>query len=152
MKTTFRILTDKVGGMTFWKQILQSFPPLSLSLFSSLFFFFVFFFLCAALHYLNAWNRLCYRLLCSFLFLEHSLDEPEGEVGGNYATMATRRNITLSERKFRSIGFVAGFTSLSGPICCTLFYVPRLEVFQWVHALPIVKLAIIVFGSLFLTQ
>ena len=44
MKTTFRILTDKVGGMTFWKQILQSFRPLSLSLFSSLFFFFRFFF------------------------------------------------------------------------------------------------------------
>ena len=49
------------------------------------------------------------------------------------------------------MGFVVGFISLSGPICCALYYVPRLEVLPWVHALPIVvNLAIIVFGSLFL--
>ena len=35
-----------------------------------------------------------YRLICSLLLLEHSLDElePDGEVGGNDAT--TRRDLT----------------------------------------------------------
>ena len=37
-ETTFGLLAEKVGGMTFWKQMSQAFPPLSLSLFSSLFF------------------------------------------------------------------------------------------------------------------
>ena len=36
LETTFGLLADKVGGMTFWKQISQAFPPLSLS--STLFF------------------------------------------------------------------------------------------------------------------
>ena len=54
-------------------------------------------------------------------------------VEGNDAT--TRRDLTLTGRKFRS----------------TVYYVPRLEVLPWVHALPVVvNLAIIAFGSLFL--
>ena len=56
-ETTFGLLVDKVDGMTFWKQISQAFLPLSLSLFSNLFFLALF--LRAALHYRNAWNTLC---------------------------------------------------------------------------------------------
>ena len=37
-ETTFGLQADKVGGITFWTQISQMFLPLSLSLFSSLFF------------------------------------------------------------------------------------------------------------------
>ena len=37
-ETKFGLLTDKVGGMTFWKQISQAFPLLPFSLLSSLFF------------------------------------------------------------------------------------------------------------------
>lgn len=87
-----------------------------------------------------------YRLLCSLLFLEHSLD---GQAEGNDAT--TRRDLTLSERKLQSLGFMIGFTSLSAPICCALYYVPRLQIPPWVHAFAVlVNVEIIVFGTLFL--
>ena len=38
-ETTFGLLVDKVGGMTFWKQISQAFLTLSFSLFSTFRFF-----------------------------------------------------------------------------------------------------------------
>lgn len=90
-----------------------------------------------------------YRLLCSLLFLEHSLDDSDGEAGENDAT--TRRDLTLSEKKLRSLGFMVGFTSLSAPICCALYYVPRLQIPPWVHAFAVlVNLEIIVLGTFFL--
>ena len=52
-ETTFGLLVDKVGGMTFWKQISQAFLTLSFSLFST-FRFFLALFLRATLHYPNA--------------------------------------------------------------------------------------------------
>ena len=48
-ETTFGLLADKVGGMTFWKQILITGVPVSLPL--PLFLFFLAVFLRAALHY-----------------------------------------------------------------------------------------------------
>ena len=61
-ETKFGLLADKMGGMTFWKQISQAFP--SLSLFSSFFFFFFFslssFAPHSAIRYPNAWNMLGY--------------------------------------------------------------------------------------------
>ena len=90
-----------------------------------------------------------YRLLCSLLFLEHSLDDSDGEAGENDAT--TRRDLTLSEKKLRSLGFMVGFTSLSAPICCALYYVPSLQIPPWVHAFAVlVNLEIIVLGTFFL--
>ena len=90
-----------------------------------------------------------YRLLCSLLFLEHSLDDSDGEAGENDAT--TKRGLTLSEKKLRSLGFMVGFTSLSAPICCALYYVPRLQIPPWVHAFAVlVNLEIIVLGTFFL--
>ena len=90
-----------------------------------------------------------YRLLCSLLFLEHSLGDSDGEAGENDAT--TRRDLTLSEKRLRSLGFIVGSTSLSAPICCALYYVPKLHTPPWVHSVAVlVNLSIIVFGTLFL--
>ena len=96
-----------------------------------------------------------YRLLCSLLFLEHSLeDEHEDRDSGRGQTDAViSRDLTLSERKLQSVGFIAGFTSLSAPICCGLYYVKRLAIPPWVHVFAIfVNLEIIVFGTLFLLK
>lgn len=91
-----------------------------------------------------------YRLLCSLLFLEHSLeDDTDGE--GRENGEPTTRNLTISERKCRSLGFMLGFTSLSAPICCALYYVPKLAIPAWVHVFSImINLAIIVFGVFFI--
>lgn len=96
-----------------------------------------------------------YRLLCSLLFLEHSLeDEHEDRDSGRGQTDAViSRDLNLSERKLQSVGFIAGFTSLSAPICCGLYYVKRLAIPPWVHVFAIfVNLEIIVFGTLFLLK
>ena len=66
-ESTFGLLVDKVGGMTFWKQISQAFLTLSFSLFST-FRFFLALFLRATLHYPHAWNRLCIK---SFPWTRH---------------------------------------------------------------------------------
>ena len=91
-----------------------------------------------------------YRLLCSLLFLEHSLaDEADGGTGEREEPLT--RNLTISERKCRSVGFMLGFSSLSAPICCALYYVPKLGIPAWVHVFSIiVNLAIIGFGVFFL--
>ena len=91
-----------------------------------------------------------YRLLCSLLFLEHSLEDgADGESGES--NELTARNLTRSERKCRSLGFMLGLTSLSAPICCALYYIPKLEIRPWIHGFAIVvNLAIIGFGVLFL--
>ena len=91
-----------------------------------------------------------YRLLCSLLFLEHSLeDEADGESGESNEPMA--RNLTRMERKCRSLGFMLGLTSLSAPICCALYYIPKLAIPPWIHGFAIVvNLAVIGFGVLFL--
>ena len=70
-ETTFRLLVDKVGGMTFWKQISQAFLTLSFSLFSNFRYFFALFLL-TTLHYPNAWNRAIYVFHGRDMF-------PEGE-------------------------------------------------------------------------
>ena len=91
-----------------------------------------------------------YRLLCSLLFLEHSLEDDNGARPTASGEPSTRR-LTLSERKYRSFGFMLGFSSLSAPICCALYYVPKLGMPAWVHVFSIiVNLAIIGFGAIFL--
>lgn len=90
-----------------------------------------------------------YRLLCSLLFLEHSLDDDGARptAGGE----PNIRSLTLPERKYRSFGFMLGFSSLSAPICCALYYVKKLDMPAWVHVFSIiVNLAIIGFGAIFL--
>ena len=91
-----------------------------------------------------------YRLLCSLLFLEHSLeDEREREDGEIQEPVA--RNPTIPEQRRRTLGFMLGFMSLSAPICCALHYVTKLNMPAWVHVFAIiVNLAIVVCGALFL--
>ena len=91
-----------------------------------------------------------YRLLCSLLFLEHSLeDEGDGEARGTAAPMA--RNLAISEQQCRTLGYMIGFTSLSAPICCALYFESKLHVPAWVHVFAIiVNLAIVGCGALFL--
>ena len=91
-----------------------------------------------------------YRLLCSLLFLEHSLeDEMEGEGGEINEPIA--RTLTISNQRCRTLGYVLGFTSLSAPMCCALYYIPTLHMPAWVHVFAIiVNLAIIGCGALFL--
>ena len=91
-----------------------------------------------------------YRLLCSLLFLEHSLEDGvDGESGES--NELTARNLTRTERKYRSLGFILGLTSLSAPICGALYYIPKLATPPWIHVFVIVvNLAVIGFGVLFL--
>lgn len=73
-----------------------------------------------------------YRLLCSLLFLEHSVevieaennnnDEDEIEEAGNDEGPAGR-NLTPLERLIRSLGYLLGFSCLIAPLFCGLYYV-----------------------------
>ena len=91
-----------------------------------------------------------YRLLCSLLFLEHSLEDGADGESGEIVREPMDRNLTRSERKYRSLGFMLGLTSLSAPICCALYYVPKLRIPPWIHGFAIVvNLAIIGLGVLF---
>ena len=91
-----------------------------------------------------------YRLLCSLLFLEHSLeDEREREDGEIQELVA--RNLTIPEQRRKTLGFMLGFMSLSAPICCALYYIPKLNMPAWVDVFAIiVNLVIVVCGALFL--
>ena len=91
-----------------------------------------------------------YRLLCSLLFLEHSLeDEREREDGEIQEPVA--RSLTIPEQRYRTLGYMLGFTSLSAPICCALYYATELNMPAWVHVFAIiVNLAIVGCGALFL--
>ena len=87
-----------------------------------------------------------YRLLCSLLFLEHSLEDGLAKNSRGL----TARAIT-PEPQYQSAGVMIGFTSLSAPICCALYYVPKLGMPAWVHVFSIiVNLEIIGFGAIFL--
>ncbi|XP_078365456.1 uncharacterized protein LOC144649749 isoform X2 [Oculina patagonica] len=91
-----------------------------------------------------------YRLLCSLLFLEHSLED-EGEGQAREAAEPMPRNLTVSEQQCRTLGYILGFTSLSAPICCALYFVSKLHMPAWVHVFAIiVNLAIVGCGALFL--
>ena len=91
-----------------------------------------------------------YRLLCSLLFLEHSLEDEQGREGGEIQE-PVRRNLTIPEQRCKTLGFMFGFMSLFAPICSALYYVPKLNMPAWVHVFAtIVNLAIVVYGALFL--
>ncbi|XP_068725189.1 uncharacterized protein [Montipora capricornis] len=94
-----------------------------------------------------------YRLLCSLLFLEHALEDADGGAVNNegVSTSTSTRSLNVQARKQRNFGLLVGFTSLSAPIFCALYYVPKLHMPAWVHAFSIaVNLAIIGFGVIFL--
>ena len=91
-----------------------------------------------------------YRLLCSLLFLEHSLEE---EVADNYDEVndAPNRNMTLRRGQHRAAGYIFGLLSLSAPICTALYHVKSLHIPPWVHVFAIiVNFTIIGYGAVFL--
>jgi len=84
------------------------------------------------------------------LFLEHSLEEEREREDGEIQEPVAR-SLTIPEQRNRTLGFMLGFTSLSAPICCALYYVPKLGMPAWVHMFAvIVNLAIVGCGALFL--
>lgn len=90
------------------------------------------------------------RLLCSLLFLEHSLaDEENGEVHETDEPVA--RQLTIPEQQCRTLGYMFGLTSFSAPICCALYNIPNLNMPAWVELFAIiVNIAIVVCGAFLL--
>ena len=91
-----------------------------------------------------------YRLLCSLLFLEHSLEDEESSEA-HETDEPIARHLTSSEQQCRTLGYMLGLASLSAPICCALYYIHKLDMPAWVHVFAIiVNVAIIVCCALFL--
>ena len=99
-----------------------------------------------------------YRLLCSLLFLEHSVDiqtednevEANGVAGNSTDNTegTTESNMTSCDRQIRCIGYVAGCVCLIAPLFCALYYVPKFHLKPWVNAFAIVvNLAIVACGT-----
>ena len=93
-----------------------------------------------------------YRLLCSLLFLEHSLED---EMADNYDEVndTPNRNMTLKKEQYRAAGYIFGLLSLSAPICTALYHVENLHIPPWVHVFAIiVNFTIIGCGAAFLCR
>ncbi len=92
-----------------------------------------------------------YRLSCSLLFLEHSLeDEEEGEASNIEEPMTTNQN---KFDRANTRGWLLGFTSLSAPMGCILYYVRKPHMPAWVQIFAIiVNLAIAVCVWFFLRR
>lgn len=95
-----------------------------------------------------------YRLLCSLLFLEHSMEiQTEGHeiaangVAGNIDG-PTVNNMTPCDRQIRSIGYMAGCCCLIAPLFCGLYYVSNFHLRPSVNVFAIiVNLAVVVCGT-----
>lgn len=91
-----------------------------------------------------------YRLLCSLLFLEHSLEDEREEKASEIEERVTIHQ-TNSEQRFRAGGYMlCGLLSVAASICCGLYY-HKHDLHAAVHVVAIiVNLAIVGFGALFL--
>ena len=94
-----------------------------------------------------------YRLLCSLLFLEHSVDVIEAENNNNddneieeagNTEGPTGRNLTPREELIRKLGYLLGFSCLVAPLFCGLYYVRQFHLEPWVNAFAIIVNTIIV--------
>ena len=98
-----------------------------------------------------------YRLLCCLLFLEHSIElqidgldgAPDGEGDeGHYIS-----NMTPRDQLKRRCGFFPGFTCLTAPVFCTLYYLRSLPIGPSVQIFAIVvNLVILISGVCFLRR
>lgn len=90
-----------------------------------------------------------YRLLCTLLFLEHSIqiknetDDPEELVDDQ---SLTRRVMTSSRRQNRNIGFIVGICCLLAPFTCGLYYVRKLELSVYTRAVATVLNSFCILG------
>lgn len=78
-----------------------------------------------------------YRLLCCFIFLEHSMQIQNETVSAETvnagrenetACRTTIYDMTYSDRQYRNLGFLIGFFSFLSPFSCAVFYVHNLDV------------------------
>ena len=98
-----------------------------------------------------------YRLLCCLLFLEHSIElqidgndgTPDGEGDeGHYIG-----NMTPRDHLKRRCGFFVGFTCLTAPVFCILYYLRSLPIGPSVQIFAIaVNLVILIAGVCFLRR
>lgn len=76
-----------------------------------------------------------FRLLCSLLFLEHSMQihhEIDGhaeaaDVGNNETSSRIAVTTTSSDRQRKSVGFLIGLSCFLAPFFCAVQYVPKLH-------------------------
>ncbi|XP_029188166.2 uncharacterized protein LOC114955486 [Acropora millepora] len=91
-----------------------------------------------------------YRLLCSLLFLEHSIQvknetaHAEMTDGGSSQIEISRTTIN---RQNRNIGFVVGFSCLLIPLICALHYVEKLDVAVSTRAVATLLGSLIILAS-----
>ncbi|XP_074618792.1 uncharacterized protein LOC141877650 [Acropora palmata] len=91
-----------------------------------------------------------YRLLCSLLFLEHSIQvqnetaDAEMTDGGSSQIEISRTSIN---RQNRNIGFVVGFSCLLIPLICALHYVEKLDVAVSTRAVATLLGSLIILAS-----
>ena len=93
-----------------------------------------------------------YRLLCCLLFLEHSMEidgaqDREGDDGHYIYNMRPRDQLK------RNCGFVLGFTCLTAPVLCVLYYFHNLTIEASVQIFAIVvNSVILISGTCFLCK
>ena len=85
-----------------------------------------------------------FRLLCSLLFLEHSIQiQSETDGGGTEATDVennernrnTNMTLTTSDRQRRNAGFLIGFCCFLAPFFSAVQYVPKLHLPVYIRAI-----------------
>ena len=91
-----------------------------------------------------------YRLLCSLLFLEHSI-QVQNETAHAEMTDGGSSQIEISStsinRQNRNIGFVVGFCCLLIPLICALHYVDKLHVADSTRAVATLLGSLIILAS-----
>lgn len=93
-----------------------------------------------------------YRLLCSLLFLEHSIQianethDPEAIDGDQ---PITGRAMTPSQRRYRQIGFIVGFSCFLSPVTCGLYYVQGLQLGVYTRAVATLLNSLCILGCSF---
>ncbi|XP_015756375.1 PREDICTED: uncharacterized protein LOC107335850 isoform X2 [Acropora digitifera] len=91
-----------------------------------------------------------YRLLCSLLFLEHSIqvqnETTDAEVRGNGSSQIDISRTSIN-RQNRNIGFVVGFSCLLIPLICALHYVEKLDVAVSTRAVATLLGSLIILAS-----
>ena len=93
-----------------------------------------------------------YRLLCSLLFLEHSIEIATEAADENQQNNApTISNMTPRNQLRMCGGYMMGGLFLTAPLFCALQYLDILNIKGWVEIFAIfVNVAILIFGTCFL--
>lgn len=96
-----------------------------------------------------------FRLLCSLLFLEHSIQIHHETDGGTEAAdvgndeTSRRMDVTMasSDRQRRNVGFMVGFSCFLAPFFCAVEYVPKLHFPVYIRATTTFLITICIIAS-----